>query len=89
MFDDLYRHMPLLFTPIVAGDMQARGAGGTEAILRSGCEVLARLHWYTGEFAQVDTLAGLRALGAGQLSPACELRHSVNSPAPQRLGFDL
>ena len=89
MFDDLYRHIPLLFTSIFAGDRQACGAGGMEAILLNGCEVLARSYWYTVEFDLVDRLAGLRAFGVGLLSSACELRHCVTSPAPQRLGFVL
>jgi phenylalanine-4-hydroxylase len=53
------------------------------------CEYLARLYWYTVEFGLIDTPAGLRAYGAGILSSAGELRHSVTSPEPQRLGFDL
>jgi phenylalanine-4-hydroxylase len=47
------------------------------------------LYWYTVEFGLIDTPAGLRAFGAGILSSAGELRHSVTSPQPQRLGFNL
>ena len=31
----------------------------------------------------------MRAYGAGILSSAGELRHSITSPAPERVGFDL
>jgi phenylalanine-4-hydroxylase len=69
--------------------MQAYGAGGLKASRLQSCEYLARLYWYTVEFGLIATPAGLRAYGAGILSSAGELRHSVTSPQPQRLGFDL
>ena len=69
--------------------MQAYGAGGLKASRLQACEYLARLYWYTVEFGLIDTPAGLRAYGAGILSSAGELRYSVTSHGPQRLGFDL
>jgi len=89
VFHDLFGHVPLLFNPMFADYMQAYGAGGLKASRLESCEYLARLYWYTVEFGLIDTPAGLRAYGAGILSSAGELRHSVTSPAPQRLGFDL
>jgi phenylalanine-4-hydroxylase len=41
------------------------------------------------EFGLIDTPQGLRAYGAGILSSAGELRHSVTSPEPRRVAFDL
>jgi phenylalanine-4-hydroxylase len=41
------------------------------------------------EFGLIDTAAGLRTYGAGLLSSAAELRHSVTSPVPLRISFDL
>jgi phenylalanine-4-hydroxylase len=58
--------------------MQAYGAGGLKASRLDACELLARLYWYTVEFGLIDTPQGLRAYGAGILSSAGELRHSVN-----------
>ena len=69
--------------------MQAYGQGGLKASRLHSCEFLARLYWYTVEFGLIATPAGLRAYGAGILSSAGELRHSVTSPEPQRIGFDL
>lgn len=89
VFHDLFGHVPLLFNPMFADYMQAYGAGGLKASRLEACEYLARLYWYTVEFGLIDTPAGLRAYGAGILSSAGELRHSVTSPAPQRLPFDL
>jgi phenylalanine-4-hydroxylase len=89
VFHDLFGHVPLLFDPMFADYMQAYGAGGLKASRLQACEYLARLYWYTVEFGLIDTPAGLRAYGAGILSSAGELRHSVTSPQPQRLGFDL
>ncbi|MEO6660107.1 MAG: phenylalanine 4-monooxygenase [Burkholderiaceae bacterium] len=89
VFNDLFGHVPLLFNPLFADYMQAYGAGGLKASRLESCEYLARLYWYTVEFGLIKTSAGLRAYGAGILSSAGELRHSVTSPAPQRLGFNL
>jgi phenylalanine-4-hydroxylase len=89
VFHDLFGHVPLLFNPMFADYMQAYGAGGLKASRLQSCEYLARLYWYTVEFGLIATPGGLRAYGAGILSSAGELRHSVTSPQPQRLGFDL
>jgi len=89
VFHDLFGHVPLLFNPVFADYMQAYGAGGLKASRLGSCEHLARLYWYTVEFGLIHTQKGLRAYGAGILSSAGELRHSVASLAPQRLGFDL
>lgn len=89
VFHDLFGHVPLLFNPMFADYMQAYGAGGLKASRLQACEYLARLYWYTVEFGLINTPNGLRAYGAGILSSAGELRHSIRSPAAQRLGFDL
>lgn len=89
VFHDLFGHVPLLFNPTFADYMQAYGAGGLKASSLDACELLARLYWYTVEFGLIDTPRGLRAYGAGILSSAGELRHSVTSPEPRRVAFDL
>jgi phenylalanine-4-hydroxylase len=89
VFHDLFGHVPLLFDPVFADYMQAYGAGGMKASRLASAEHLARLYWYTVEFGLIRTEAGLRAYGAGILSSAGELKHSVTSPEPQRIAFDL
>ncbi|MBC7956006.1 MAG: phenylalanine 4-monooxygenase [Cytophagales bacterium] len=89
VFHDLFGHVPLLFNPMFADYMQAYGAGGLKASRLQACEYLARLYWYTVEFGLIATPQGLRAYGAGILSSTGELRHSVQSPNPQRLGFNV
>jgi phenylalanine-4-hydroxylase len=89
VFHDLFGHVPLLFDPVFADYMQAYGAGGLKASRLQACEQLARLYWYTVEFGLIEESGGVRAYGAGILSSAGELRHSVTSPVPQRLGFDV
>ena len=89
VFHDLFGHVPLLFNPVFADYMQAYGAGGLKASRLDACELLARLYWYTVEFGLIDTPQGLRAYGAGILSSAGELLHSVRNPQPSRIGFDL
>jgi len=89
VFHDFFGHVPLLFNPVFADYMQAYGAGGLKASRLQACEQLARLYWYTVEFGLIREAGGLRAYGAGLLSSAGELRHSVNAQGPQRVGFDL
>ena len=89
VFHDLFGHVPLLFDPVFADYMQAYGAGGLKAGRLDACELLARLYWYTVEFGLIRTPQGLRAYGAGILSSAGELRHSVTSLQPRRVAFDL
>ena len=89
VFHDLFGHVPLLFNPVFADYMQAYGAGGMKASRLDAAELLARLYWYTVEFGLIATPQGLRAYGAGILSSAGELRHSLTSPQAQRVAFDL
>jgi phenylalanine-4-hydroxylase len=89
VFHDLFGHVPLLFNPIFADYMQAYGAGGLKASRLDACELLARLYWYTVEFGLIRTPEGVRAYGAGILSSAGELRHSVRSDEPRRVPFQL
>ncbi len=89
VFHDLFGHVPLLFNPTFANYMQAYGAGGLKASRLEACELLARLYWYTVEFGLIMTPQGLRAYGAGILSSAGELKHSVQNPQARRVRFDL
>jgi phenylalanine-4-hydroxylase len=89
VFHDLFGHVPLLFNPVFADYMQAYGAGGMKAGRLDACELLARLYWYTVEFGLIATPSGLRAYGAGILSSAGELRHSILSREPRRIAFEL
>jgi phenylalanine-4-hydroxylase len=91
LFHDLFGHVPLLMTPVFADYMQAYGQGGLRAH-GFGAEALAqltRLYWYTVEFGLINTAEGLRIYGAGILSSKGECDYSLNSPAPNRIGFDL
>jgi phenylalanine-4-hydroxylase len=89
VFHDVFGHVPLLFNPVFADYMQAYGQGGLKASALDACELLARLYWYTVEFGLISTPQGLRAYGAGILSSAGELQHSVRSSIPKRVAFDL
>jgi len=89
VFHDLFGHVPLLFNPVFADYVQRYGAGGLKAHDLGAGELLSRLYWYTIEFGLIRQPDGLRAYGAGIISSAGELRHSVHSPLPQRIGLDL
>lgn len=92
-FHDLFGHVPLLIEPVFADYMQAYGrtalavADDDAALAR-----LARLYWYTVEFGLIRDPRGTHGLsiyGAGIVSSKGESLYSVESAAPNRLGFDL
>jgi phenylalanine-4-hydroxylase len=91
LFHDLFGHVPLLLNPVFADYMQAYGAGGVKAATQSPEALvnLTRLYWYTVEFGLIQTKNGLRIYGAGIVSSKGESLYSLQSPAPNRVGFDL
>lgn len=92
-FHDLFGHVPLLIEPVFADYMQAYGrtalaVADDEAALAR----LARLYWYTVEFGLIRDANGTNGLsiyGAGIVSSKGESLYSLESAAPNRLGFDL
>ena len=89
LFHDLFGHVPLLMNPVFADYMQAYGKGGIKAHALGAIEMLARLYWYTVEFGLIDTPQGIRTYGAGILSSGGEISYCIESPNPNRIGFDL
>ncbi len=91
LFHDLFGHVPLLMNPMFADYMQAYGAGGVKAhaVGPEALQNLTRLYWYTVEFGLIRQADGLRIYGAGIVSSKGESLHSLESAAPNRLGFDL
>ncbi len=91
LFHDLFGHVPLLMNPVFADYMQAYGAGGVKAhaIGPDALVNLTRLYWYTVEFGLIRQPDGLRIYGSGIVSSKGESIHSLASPAPNRIGFDL
>ncbi|MBO9872792.1 MULTISPECIES: phenylalanine 4-monooxygenase [Xanthomonas] len=91
LFHDLFGHVPLLMNPLFADYIQAYGRGGVKAhaIGPDALQNLTRLYWYTVEFGLIDTADGLRIYGAGIVSSKGESLYSLESDAPNRIGFDL
>jgi phenylalanine-4-hydroxylase len=89
LFHDFFGHVPLLANPVFARFMQAYGVAGQKAQAHHAVPLLARVYWYTVEFGLLRSAAGLRAYGAGILSSKGETVYSVDSPAPNRVAFDL
>jgi phenylalanine-4-hydroxylase len=72
--------------------MEAYGKGGMRAVRLGGEEYLtqlARLYWYTVEFGLIQNDEGLRIYGAGILSSKGESIYCLESPAPNRIWFDM
>jgi phenylalanine-4-hydroxylase len=89
IFHDVFGHVPLLANPVFADYMQAYGRGGQRAGALGAIERLSRLYWYTVEFGLIETGAGLRIYGAGIVSSYGESMFALDSPSPNRIGFDL
>jgi phenylalanine-4-hydroxylase len=89
VFHDLFGHVPLLAHPVFADYMVEYGKAGPKAAAMNAISLLARLYWYTIEFGLIRTADGLRAYGSGILSSHGETVYSIDSAAPNRLGFDL
>ncbi|MDQ3287123.1 MAG: phenylalanine 4-monooxygenase [Pseudomonadota bacterium] len=91
LFHDLFGHVPLLMNPVFAEYMQAYGKGGVKAhaIGPDALQNLTRLYWYTVEFGLIRQADGLRIYGSGIVSSKGESIYSLESPAPNRIGFDL
>lgn len=91
LFHDLFGHVPLLLNPVFADYMQAYGRGGMKAfaIGHEALMNLTRLYWYSVEFGLINTSEGMRIYGAGIVSSKGESIYSLDSAAPNRIGFDL
>jgi phenylalanine-4-hydroxylase len=90
VFHDVFGHLPMLVDPMFADYMQAYGQGGQRARAEFGAlRNLARLYWYTVEFGLIRTPDGLRIYGSGIVSSRTETKYAVESPSPNRIGFDL
>jgi phenylalanine-4-hydroxylase len=91
LFHDLFGHVPLLLNPVFADYMQAYGCGGVKAhgVGSDALVNLTRLYWYTVEFGLIKQDDGLRIYGSGIVSSKGESIHCLESPAPNRIGFDL
>lgn len=74
---------------VVADYMQAYGEGGLKALRLGGLENLARLTWYTVEFGLIRTPEGLRIYCAGIVSSHAETLFTLESPAPNRIAFNM
>ena len=89
VFHDFFGHVPLLSHPVFADYMVEYGKAGPLAERMGTIPMLARLYWYTIEFGLIRTHEGLRAFGAGILSSKGETVYSIESPKPNRIGFNL
>jgi len=89
IFHDLFGHVPLLSNPIFADYMHQFGLGAVKAKGLKAIKLITRLYWFTVEFGLINTPEGLRIYGSGIVSSAKESVYALDSPAPNRLGFDL
>lgn len=89
VFHDVFGHVPLLANAEVADTMQKLGELGLAAMRAGALHRLARLYWYTVEFGLARENGALRIYGAGIVSSFGESRFALESPAPNRIAFDL
>jgi phenylalanine-4-hydroxylase len=89
VFHDVFGHVPMLMNPVIADFIQAYGEGGLRAQQLGVLPLLARVYWYTVEFGLVLENGAPKVYGAGIASSFSETQHSLDSPKPNRIGFDL
>ena len=89
VFHDIFGHVPMMVNPVMADFMQAYGEGGLKAMRLGELDRIARLYWYTVEFGLIAEPQGVRIFGGGILSSFTETRFALESPSPNRIGFDL
>lgn len=89
VFHDVFGHVPMLTDPVFADYMEWYGKTGLKAHSLGHLQNLARLYWYTVEFGLLETPEGLRIYGAGIVSSRTESIFALQSPSPNRIGFDL
>lgn len=89
IFHDVFGHVPLIADQGYADYLEAFGRAGLIAAERNALPRMARLYWYTVEFGLAQTPQGLRIVGAGIASSPSETVFALESPSPNRIGFDL
>jgi phenylalanine-4-hydroxylase len=89
IFHDLFGHVPLLANPIFADYMQQFGLGAVKAETLGAGTYIGRLYWYTVEFGLIREKGNLRIFGSGIVSSAKESVYCLESPVPNRIGFNL
>ncbi len=89
VFHDIFGHVPMLMNPVMADFMQAYGEGGLRAERLGVMDYLARVYWYTVEFGLIEEGGEVRVFGGGILSSYTETQFALESPSPNRIGFDL
>ena len=89
VFHDVFGHVPLIMQRVYADYLEEYGRAGLEAARHGTLHRLARLYWYTVEFGLAQTPDGLRIVGAGIASSPGESVFALESPSPNRIGFDL
>ena len=89
VFHDIFGHVPMMVNPVMADFMQAYGEGGLKAMRLGELDRIARLYWYTVEFGLIAEKSDVRIFGGGILSSFTETQFALESPSPNRIGFDL
>ena len=89
VFHDVFGHVPMLADPVFADYLEAYGRGGNRALELGALKQLGRLYWYTVEFGLVEEEGELRIYGSGIVSSSAESVFALESPSPNRIGFDL
>lgn len=89
IFHDVFGHVPMHANKIFGDFLQAYG----EAALHCGGEPrlteLQRLFWFTVEFGLIREDGQLKLYGSGLISSPGEGKHCLESPAVERVDFDL
>ncbi len=90
MFHDTFGHVPLLSNQSVCYFLEELARIALRFVENPlAIEYIARLYWYTIEFGLIREDGQLKIYGAGILSSSGESVHSLESPHPQRIDYDI
>jgi phenylalanine-4-hydroxylase len=89
IFHDVFGHVPMHANRVFGDFLQGYGAAALACGGEPRLTELQRLFWFTVEFGLIREAGRLKLYGSGLISSPGEGRHCLESPAVERVDFDL
>jgi len=90
MFHDTFGHVPMLSNQAFCDFLASLSLIALQHIeSEEAIAMISQLYWYTVEFGLIQEADGLRIYGGGILSSVGETTHSLFSPVPERIPYDV
>jgi phenylalanine-4-hydroxylase len=89
IFHDVFGHVPMHANKIFGDFLQAYGEAALNCSGEPRLSELQRLFWFTVEFGLIREEGRLKLYGSGLISSPGEGKHCLESPAVERVDFEL